>query len=299
MRDRAKSAGRALDVLAAVSARPEGMTFTELQAELELPKSSLHDVIEVLAGKRFVEIDHESHRVTLAVRSWEVGARYFSQHDLVAEARPIMQGVVSELNETVQLAILDGLDNVYLAKIDCSHPVRLQSEVGKRLPAHATGLGKVLLASREEAELRAKLEAQSLPRFTTSTVTDVEVLLRHLESIRAAGFAVDDQEYTLGLRCVAVPIYDHRGRATAALSASVPMMRAHLTPLWQALRLIAEASIRISERIGATHESAKLRSLSSATQAKAAIARALPDGDQPGRRLVDGLPAAGAPVAGR
>ena len=95
MRDRAKSAGRALDVLAAVSARPEGLTFTELLADLDLPKSSLHDVLEVLAGRGFVEIDHESRRVTLAVRSWEVGSRYFSQHYLVAEARPIMQAVVS------------------------------------------------------------------------------------------------------------------------------------------------------------------------------------------------------------
>ena len=226
------------------------------------------------------------------MRSWEVGARYFSQHDLVAEARPIMQAVVSELNETVQLSVLDGLDNVYLAKIDCSHPVRLQSEVGKRLPAHATGLGKVLLASRDEAELRAQLQARSLPRFTTNTVTDVDALVEHLESIRAAGFALDDQEYTLGLRCVAVPIYDHRGHVIAALSASVPMMRAHLSPLWDALRLVAHASLRISERIGATEENAMLRSLSSPTQAKAAIARALPDGDQPGRRPADGSPGA-------
>ena len=292
MSDRAKSAGHALDVLAAVSARPEGATFTELQEELELPKSSLHDVIEVLAARRFVEIDHESRRVTLAVRSWEVGARYFSQHDLVAEARPIMQAVVSELNETVQLSVLDGLDNVYLAKIDCSHPVRLQSEVGRRLPAHATGLGKMLLASRDEDELRAQLQARTLPRFTTNTVTDIDALLEHLESIRAAGFALDDQEYTLGLRCVAVPIYDHRGRVIAALSASVPMMRANLSPLWDALRLVAQASLRISERIGATEENAMLQSLSSATQAKAAIARALPDGDQQGRRPADGSPGA-------
>jgi DNA-binding IclR family transcriptional regulator len=277
VRDRAKSAGRALDILSAISDAPGGVTFGELTTRLELPKSSVFEVLEVLLQRRFVQMDPESRRYTLAIRAWEVGARYLGQHDLASEAQPFMKAVVAELNETVQLAVLDGMDNVYIAKVDCSHPVRLQSAVGKRLPAHATGLGKALLAALPAEELEQRLDAAVLTGYTTRTITDRARLTAQLEAIRKAGFAVDDQEYTPGLRCVAVPVRDHRGVAVAALSASVPMMRAHLSPLWKALMLVAGASMRISERVGAPTEDPLLRKLTAAGHAKTVIARAFPD----------------------
>lgn len=281
MRDRAKSAGRALDILTAISEAPSGVSFGELVERLELPKSSVFEVLDVLLQRRFVQLDPESRRYTLAVRVWEVGSRYLAQHDLASEAQPFMKAVVAELNETVQLAVLDGMDNVYIGKVDCSHPVRLQSAVGKRLPAHATGLGKALLAALPTEELEQRLEGVTLTGYTTRTITDRARLLATLEESRQAGFAVDDQEYTPGLRCVAVPVRDHRGVVVAALSASVPMMRAHLSPLWKALTLVADASLRIAERIGAPSEDPALRRLTVPSHAKAAIARAFPD---PGAR---------------
>lgn len=280
MRDRAKSAGRALEILAAVGAAPAGATYGQLLDDLDLPKSSLHEVLAVLLEHRFIEIDAESRRYLLAVRAWEVGVRYLAQHDLATEAKPFMKAVVQALNETVQLAVLDGLDNVYIAKVDCSHPVRLQSDVGKRLPAHATGLGKVLLASLPPEDLESRLTTPALPAFTTRTITDRDALLLHLDRVRKAGFALDDQEYTPGLRCVAVPVYDHRRRVIAALSASVPMMRVDMSPLWRALSLVAEASLRISERIGAASEDTALRGLAGHVQAKAALAQAELNADQ-------------------
>lgn len=277
MRDRAKSAGRALDILTAISEAPEGVTFAELVEGLQLPKSSVFEVLDVLLQRRFVQLDMESRRYTLAVRAWEMGSRYLGQHDLASEAQPFMKAVVAELNETVQLAVLDGMDNVYIGKVDCSHPVRLQSAVGKRLPAHATGLGKALLAALPPEELEQRLEGVVLTGYTTRTITDRARLLDRLEAVRTAGFAVDDQEYTPGLRCVAVPVRDHRDVAVAALSASVPMMRAHISPLWKALTLVAGASLRIAERMGAPTEDATLRRLTAPSHAKAAIARAFPD----------------------
>ncbi len=296
MRDRAKSAGRALDILSAISASPTGVAFADLVDELELPKSSVFEVLDVLLQRRFVQLDPETRRYTLAVRAWEVGSRYLGQHELAVEAQPFMKVVVAELNETVQLAVLDGMDNVYIGKVDCTHPVRLQSAVGKRLPAHATGLGKALLAALTPGELEQRLEGAALTGFTTRTITDRVRLLAQLEAIRRAGFAVDDQEYTPGLRCVAVPVRDHRGATVAALSASVPMMRAHISPLWKALTLVAMASLRISERVGASGEDALLRGLTAATHAKSAIARAFPDDARGAAAMVVVAPAA-SPVA--
>jgi len=165
----------------------------------------------------------------------------------------------------VQLAVLDGLENVYLHKVDCSHPVRLQSEVGKRLEAHATGLGKVLLAYLPPDDLEARLLDQSLKRFTPHTPTNPDALLRELEIVRRQGFGVDDQEYTPGLRCVAVPIREPGGRVATAMSASIPIMRAGPEQLAGALRALARASLDISNHLGVREDDPRMLVLTHAT----------------------------------
>jgi DNA-binding IclR family transcriptional regulator len=250
MQAQVKSAGRVLDILDLLTVEPEGLTFTALQRRLGLPKSSLYELLSVLAARRYIELLADRRAYRIGVRAWEAGQAYMGQHQLAQVARPVMEGVVRALNETVQLAVLDGLENVYLAKVDCSHPVRLQSEVGRRLHAHGTGLGKALLAFLPPDELRARLEGAPLLAFTPSTITDVPRLLEELGATRERGYAIDDQEYTPGLRCVAVPIFDHLGRAVAAVSVSIPTMRGGAEALAASLQLLAAGSIEISRRLG-------------------------------------------------
>jgi DNA-binding IclR family transcriptional regulator len=172
-----------------------------------------------------------------------------------------MERVVREINETTQLAVLDGIENVYLAKVDCSHPIRLQSEVGKRLYAHATGLGKVLLASRSDDDLRARYDRQPFPQVESSPIHSFERLLQVVATVRDRGFATDDQEYTPGLRCVAVPVYNGDHQVVAALSTAIPLMRAGPEPIAHALRAIATASIDLSRALGATAPDPRLLGL--------------------------------------
>ena len=261
MRPEPKSAVRTLDLVEALARAQQGLTFTNLQQALNIPKSSLHELLAVLTSRGYLELDPASGMYMLGIRIWETGQAYRQHHDLVREAHPVMQSIVDVLNETVQLAVLDGIENVYLAKIDCSHPIRLQSAVGKRLFAHATGLGKVLLASLPERTLTARLGEQPLPQFTDHTVTDPIVLMRELAVVRDRGFAVDNQEYTMGLRCIAVPIHDHRGQTVAAVSTSIPLMRLTTEQLTLALRLLAEGSLEISRRLGAARDHEQLRRL--------------------------------------
>src|SRR6478735_11688232 len=245
-----KSAGRALDLLVDLSSAPGGVIFADLARRLQLPKSSLHALLGVMTERGFVDFDPRRRVYSLGIRAWEVGQAYLHHRDLVREALPLMERVVGEINETVQLATLDGIENVYLAKVDCSHPIRLQSEVGKRLHAHATGLGKALLAFLPDAELSARFDGEQLPAFNVNTIRELPILLLVLDLIRERGFAVDDQEYTPGLRCVAVPVFDIDDSIPAALSASIPLMRADEDQLAIALRSIAAASIDISSRLG-------------------------------------------------
>lgn len=259
-RTQAKSAGRALDVLEALAVSGPGLTFTDLVRQLKMPKSSLFHLLAVLNERRYVSLDVQTRRYGLGIRAWEIGQAYAEHRELVAEAIPSMNEVVGFLNETVQLSILDGLENVYLAKVDCSHPLRLQSSVGRRLPAHATGLGKCLLAHLPPEAAAALLFGRNLERFTRTTITDVPALLQVLAAASVRGFTVDNEEYTAGLRCVAVPVYDRRGLG-AAMSTSVPTIRATPEQLATGLRLLARASLEISRRLGRIQEDPALSRL--------------------------------------
>jgi DNA-binding IclR family transcriptional regulator len=269
---RVKSAERVLDIVEALARDPRGLTFTDLLRVLQLPKSSLHELLRVLTERGYVEYDPASHLYMLGIRVWESGQAYLRHHDLVREALPVMESIVGRINETVQLAILDGFENVYLAKVDSSHPLRLQSEVGRRLHAHATGLGKVLLAHLSHDELIRRLDGTSLPRFTSHTLTDQVQLLEELGRIGERGFALDAQEYTAGLCCVAVPIYHSSSRVIAAMSVSIPVTRADIELFSTALCLLAEGSLRITRRLGGRVDGIRLAQLRDQATARDALA---------------------------
>lgn len=261
MQGQVKSAERVLDILDVLAQQPEGLSFPQLLTALQLPKSSLYELLRVLTGRGYLEFDAERRIYRIGIRLWESGQAYMAHHQLVREAQPVMEAIVGTINETVQLAVLDGLENVYLAKVDCSHPIRLQSEVGRRLHAHATGLGKALLAHLPQAELVARLAGQSLAKFTPHTITDPTQLVDELALTHERGYALDNQEYTPGLQCVAVPIFDHLGSAIAAISVSIPMMRGDAEQLAVALQLLVRGSLEISHRLGRADNDSRLQHL--------------------------------------
>jgi DNA-binding IclR family transcriptional regulator len=253
-----KSASRALDIIEGLAAEPNGLAFTELARRQAIPKSSLHALLTVLTDRGYVELDAERRTYGLGIRTWEIGQAWATQRSLVDLAIPIMERVVQEINETTQLAVLDGIENVYLAKVDCSHPIRLQSEVGKRLYAHGTGLGKVLLAAQTDEDLRARYAGIPFPQVESSPIRSFDHLLHVVADVRERGFAIDDQEYTPGLRCVAVPVYCGGHQVVAAISAAIPLMRAGPEQLANALRTIAASSIDLSRALGVTDPDPRL-----------------------------------------
>jgi DNA-binding IclR family transcriptional regulator len=222
-----KSAYRALDVLEAMAAGPA--TLSELSRRLDIPKSSLHGLLRTLADRGWVEPTDGDTRFRLGLRALQVGARYIAEDEVVARVAPALDRLAAQTDETVQQARLDRGEVVYLAKRDSAHPVRLMSSLGSRLPAHATALGKALLAAREDSDLRDVLDPP-LRALTARTITTWESLRAELEATRERGYAVDDGETADGLRCfaVTVPQEDRREGTcppTDAISVSVPTFR--------------------------------------------------------------------------
>jgi len=219
-----KSADRVLTVLDLLAARGPS-TFSAIVAALGLPNSSAHNLLQTMVRRDYLEFDADARTYGLGLRLWQVAQAYGGNRDLVTIARPLMQQVVDVTGETVQLARLDGVENVYLAIAESPHPMKLVSAVGERLSAHATGLGKALLAALPDEEVRALLTGIHLPAFTPYTITDVDTMITALHEIRARGYATDDEEYVIGCRCVAMAIRDATGAVVAAMSVSIPTPR--------------------------------------------------------------------------
>jgi DNA-binding IclR family transcriptional regulator len=245
-----KSASRVLDLIELLTRSPEGMQFTDLLDATGWPRSSLHGLLRTMSDRGHLDLDDATGRYRIGLRLWEAGQAFLRALDLASVSRPHLERARDLINETVQLAILDGIENVYVAKVESSHHLRLQSEVGGRLPAYATGLGKVLLAGLPPVEFERRLAAVDLHPFTDATITDPDVLRVRLAEIRARGYGLDEGEYTVGVFCVAVPVRGAGGETVAAVSSSVPTVRASSGTQERMVDVLTETAARISADLG-------------------------------------------------
>ncbi len=245
-----KSASRVLAVISLLTAQSGGATFGEICLQLGMPKSSTHALLRTMTDHGFLVVEEATRRYRVGIRLWEAGQTYIDSLDLPAIAQPFMETARDLLHETVQLAVLDNADNVYVAKVDSDQRLILQSRIGGRLPAYATGLGKVLLAGLTDAEVRRRFAGVRLEPFTGTTITDIDTLIERLHAIRDSGYGTDDGEYTPGVVCVALPIHDRSGVVTAAMSVSVPEVRSSLRFAQQTLEVLTKQSRAVSASLG-------------------------------------------------
>ncbi len=249
-KDGVKSAQRALSVLELLVSSETPLTFGEIGAKLDYPRSSLFGLLNTLLDRHWIELDEQTRKYRLGMRTFEAGNAYLRSIDLVEIARPRMERVRDVLDEIVQFSVLDGRHNVYLCKVEGGQNLRLASEVGRRLPAHATALGKMLLAGLSEEQFDRLDWPAALQRFTPSTITTTIELKNELARARELGYTIDNEEHTIGVRCFAKPILNHSGQTIAALSVSFPTVRFTEERGQQALTLLQEAVSAISRDLG-------------------------------------------------
>ena len=215
-----KSIERAFLIVDALAEEPREHSLTELAATLGWPKSTVHGVLSTLVQYRYVEQSEETGRYRLGIRFFELGVKVGQMWDIRSIAMPYMQKLNAELGEMVQLGTEDHGEILYLEKLDSAHLIRIVSEIGGRLPIHCTGLGKAMLAYMPQAKIKRIIRENGLTSYTQNTITSVAALEREMLKIREQGYAIDDGEIMLGLRCVAAPIFDGKGQVRYALSIS-------------------------------------------------------------------------------
>jgi len=233
-----KSAGRVLEVLeelATSGPRPMGA----LADLLGVPRSSMHALLHTMQRYGWLETDASGTLYGLGVHSLLVGSAYVDSDDVVARTAPLLDALAEKTGETVHLGRLEGHHVVYLAKRESTHPLRMFSSVGRRLSAYSTALGKCLLAPLTAEEISSRLPAE-LEAMTPKTITAPEELIEDIRRVRARGYAIDDEESALGLRCFAIAL-PRRAPTQDAISISVPVFRLDDEREDEIVRLLFEA----------------------------------------------------------
>ncbi|MGE3872009.1 MAG: IclR family transcriptional regulator [Parvibaculaceae bacterium] len=221
----AKSLNKALDILIQLGRVPEGMSLADIALLAQLPKSTAHRLLTALEGRRFVSYEAEDKLWKIGVEAFVVGSAFLRNRELASIARPILRALVGSCGETASLYLCDDGEIVCLAQIESRQVMRVIARPGGRAKMHAAGAGKAILAFLLAEEVSAILVRHGLEATTENTIRTPERLRRDLDAIRKTGFAVDNEENSIGIRCVAAPIFDDLGEAVAAISVSGPSSR--------------------------------------------------------------------------
>jgi IclR family KDG regulon transcriptional repressor len=237
---------KALRALEWLCSRDTPTGVTEMSVSLGLVKSNAHRVLTTLEALGYARALDDG-RYTATLKTWEVGCAVLDRLDVKQLARPIMEALSKHSSETVHLSVLDGLDVVYIDKVESCQPVRAYSRIGGRAPAHAVATGKALLAYQGALD---KLLPKKLKPFTRLSIHDRLDLLKELEAVRQKGYAINRGEWRDGVCGVAAPIRNERGDVVSAIGISGPASRLNPVRLKGFVPDVIESARKISFQLG-------------------------------------------------
>lgn len=245
-----KSVDHALDILEFLTTEHGTIGVTQLAKHLGMNASTVHHILKTLEARRFVEQHPVSKLYRLGVRSLHVGQAYLAGLDVYTAALPHLTEVGRECGETVALAAIDGQRIAHLTTIPGRHVLRSEGEPVNRFNAHATALGKVLLAALSSEDRDRLITQAGLARYTAHTICSFRQLESELARVRDQGYALDLEESEIGLCCVSAPIHNHLGVVHAAIAVSVPRARFDDERRPILIELVKAAARRIAVRLG-------------------------------------------------
>ncbi|YAL83474.1 IclR family transcriptional regulator [Dermacoccaceae bacterium W4C1] len=240
-----QSVSRALDVLEVIDAAGGEVTLSEISATSGLPMPTIHRLVRTLVDRSYLR--------QLPDRRYALGTRLIPLGNAAREAfgsrsTRELATVVRELGETTNLATLDGDQLVYVGQVPSPRAMRMFTELGQHVHPHCRAAGKALLAQLDDAQARGVLERVGMPAMTPRTVTDIDELVAQLAQIREQGFATEDGEMELGVRCLAVPVPSAAARFAVSLSA--PETRMTDAVQQQALPVLTAVAQRLADQLG-------------------------------------------------
>lgn len=228
----------------------EAMTLTEVAVDTAMAPATAYRLLVTLQQRGLVTFDEDAQTWSIGVEAFRIGSAFLRRTNYVEAGRPVMHRLMQASHETSNMGILDGGDVVFVSQVETHQPIRAFFRPGTRGLVHASGIGKALLAERPEREVRRLIEERGLPRFTANTLVTAEALQADLAATRERGWALDDEESTVGMRCLAAPIFNEYGEAVAGISISGLAARLDDDRVQQFGPRVRAAADEITEAIG-------------------------------------------------
>jgi IclR family acetate operon transcriptional repressor len=240
---------RCLDVLETFLDKKGEVSLTSLAAAAGLNVSTAHRIAGTLVKRGYLVKGGERGKYSLGLKVLEFGAAT-SQASVMEVALPFLERLNRESGESVNLAIKDNGEAVYIHHLDGNHSLRTFTQVGNRVPLYCTGVGKVLLAAMQDSDIEAIFGGGGLKACTGNTIVDLDRLTGELSRTRQEGVAIDDEETETGIRCVASPVRDSTGKVVAAISVSAPSVRLGYKRLEEMKPAVKRCALDISRALG-------------------------------------------------
>ncbi|OLC83737.1 MAG: hypothetical protein AUH66_02155 [Acidobacteria bacterium 13_1_40CM_4_57_6] len=240
---------RALNILEAAAQRRDGLTNAEISRKLGIPKSSASYILRTLEKRGYLRREAETGRYRLGLKILSLGGDAQANLDIADVALPFMRILGEKIRMTVHLAVLDQGEAVYIEKVEAPGFFKVNTWVGRRMFLHSTSVGKCLLAWLPKHDVENLVKQQGLKKRTPKTITSIMRLIAELEHVKQSGYAVDDEENSLGARCLGAPIFDTMGNVTAALGASGTLTQTNEDSVPRIIEALKETARRVSRQM--------------------------------------------------
>jgi DNA-binding IclR family transcriptional regulator len=246
-----QSLERALTLLNKLSEYPDGIQISRLAEQVGLTKSTVHRLLATLTNMNYTIKDEETDKYKIGLQVLFLSRNLINNINVVTIAKPFLEKLCQEVNETIHLCIEDRGEVIYIDKIESNQTIRMYSRIGSRAPIYCTAVGKVLLSGMDKDKKNETISKMKFIPKTPTTITSKEEFLEEIEKVDSQGYALDNSENEASLMCIAFPIFDHNGKIIASFSVSGPNNR--VTPELIETTLIGkmkQCSIEISRNLG-------------------------------------------------
>jgi len=249
--DKIKSIEKAIDLLELLSDNKKEMGITEINKELHMGLSTIYRILTTLKNRGYIVQNQQTSEYMLGTKLFILGCKVQNTTNLIKVVTPFLQRLSQNTNETINFAVLEGREVVYLFKIESKETLKAGIEVSTKVAAHCTSLGKVLLAFLPEQEFMMLYSNnnEKLPTFTPNSISSVEELKKCLKKIKKQGYAIDKEEFQIGVNCLGGPILNNEGKAIAAIGISGPVSRFSLFEMEKVKSMLIALSQDISKHL--------------------------------------------------
>lgn len=245
-----QSVDRSLCILEVLSDYEDGLGITEIAEKVDLHKSTVYRLLNTLVWKGYIKQNKNTSKYGLTLKLFELGNKKVEKMDFVTIAQPYLKELMEKTNEVVHLVVREENEIMYLAKVEPQKSMKMYTRIGMRKPMYCTAMGKAMMSQMSEEEVEEIWNSSDIKKLTENTIVDIEKLKESLSEIRKKGYAVDDQEVEIGIRCIGTVVKDHKNNVSGAISLSSSIITFTEDKIEYFSKMILECANKISKELG-------------------------------------------------